>query len=106
MANYPNAISKVVLDGSRGTWRAVYYNPRNKHQVAVISTYCYEREGNLERWTDYKVSVPIEGRGGWHIELRTLKQARSVANLECTKGGKLLNRLVVIPLAFLGGKLS
>jgi hypothetical protein len=98
MANYPNAIRKVVLSGSRGTWRAVYYNPRNNHQVAVISS--------VTPGPTFRISVPVEGRNGWHIECDTAQQARSIAHLECTKIGKLLNRLVVIPLAFLGGKLS
>lgn len=98
MANYPKAIRKIVLNGSRGTWRAVYYNPRNNHQVAVVSS--------VTPGPTFKISVPIEGMGGWHIECATLKQAQSIAHLECTKRGKMLNRLVTIPLAFLRGKLS
>jgi hypothetical protein len=98
MANYPNAIRKVVLNGSRGTWRAVYYNPRNNRQVAVIYS--------VIPGPTFRISVPVEGKNGWHIECDTAQQAQSIAHLECTKRGKLLNRLVIIPFAFLRGKFS
>lgn len=91
---------KQVLFGPM-TCRWVYYNPKTRHQVAIVSMYSHGRE-----FDEYIVSIPIEGMGGWHVICSSLAGAEKIVKSEFSLSGKLYNRLLRMPRFFLQGRLS
>lgn len=117
--------SKIVFDGKNGTYREVFYS-RSGRQVAVVDGFCPygPREGRYERssddfylwamenqgeWpfhlSDWSVSIPVSGMGGWGIKCNSKAKAQKIANNEKSKVGKAYNRFVRLPVAFLSGTL-
>jgi hypothetical protein len=86
---------KIVV-ASATTKRYVFWNPKTGRQVAVFS---WSETGGT------KLSVPIEGMGGWHVSC-TWDEACRIANRECYRRGWLFNRLVSVPSFFLQDRLS
>lgn len=99
---------KIVLNTPYNI-RKVFYNKETGQQVAVANMYVHEPEEEhpqLVEWSDIMVSIPVESMAGWHVEVRGLADARKVASRECTSIGRIYNRFILIPWAFLNGKLS
>ena len=99
------ALSKVVLKGSNGTRRVVYYNPRTNRQVAVVTSHLlyvasldYEYWGGPPEWSNYTVSIPVEGKNGRSVECKNLGPAEAIANRECSTMGRVLNVLFYLPV--------
>lgn len=111
--------SKIILNGSNGTYRAVIYNNAGI-QVAVVTGTCpqdapEQYKDSLKHYynyifnvdqppfdkVDWKVSVPIEGMGGWSILCNSKSRAFKIANNEISKRGKVINRLFHMPVSFL-----
>lgn len=89
-------ICKQVLSGS-GTQRWIYVSQSSRLQVAVVSKYTYG---------EYLVSVPIDGMGGWHVICTSQQEVEKIVRSECSRLGKLYNRLLRMPRFFLQGRLS
>lgn len=87
---------KVVLD-SPNQIRGVFYSNRTNRQLAVLNS--------LRSRPGVRLSVPIEGMGGWHVILPSTKSAYRVAERETTRWGRIYNRTVFMALAFLIHKL-
>lgn len=77
--------------------RGVFYSGKTGRQVAILTC---SSEGKV------KLSVPIEGMGGWHVDCKSEIEAWDVAQRECFPLGKLYNRVVGMPIFYLQGRLS
>lgn len=108
---------KVVLDGSKGTYRAVVYND-DYVQIAVITgvarslhenknyyNYIFSIDEPFFNQVEWKVSVPIEGMGGWGMTCKSKSEAFRVADSESSRLGRAFNRLVRLPLSYIEGTL-
>lgn len=84
------------------TTRYIFYNNR-KVQVSVLT---FLNDLDTGRVTDMILSVPIEGKGGWSIRPPSFEESQTISNRECSKLGKLYNRIVTIPVALLRGNLT
>lgn len=85
-----------------GTTRYIFYNNR-RIQVSVLT---FLNDLATGRVTDMVLSVPIEGMGGWGIKIQSFNESQRISNRECSKLGKLYNRVVTIPVALLRGNLT
>lgn len=101
---------KQVLYGP-DTWRWVFYNPETNLQVAVLTWVPLgegaEEQGYLplsKNLNHFTLSIPIEGMGGWHVRCSSLEEAWKIANLECSRGGKFVNRFWNYPWWFVQDK--
>jgi hypothetical protein len=87
--------------------RIVAYDNETGRQVAVITADAAEPEDITPFMTEwfFKVSVPIEGMNGWTIECNNWMAIEAIVTRECSVLGKLQNRLVTLPIAYLRGNL-
>lgn len=88
----PYAALKVVVRSKDGWYRGIFINNTTQKQVAVVT--------RVDDKDKVKLSIPIEGMGGWHTII-SLRKAFRVASRETTFRGKLYNRTVFLPLSFL-----
>jgi hypothetical protein len=92
---------KLVKSGETTRW--VFSNPRNKLQVGVLTrTSLYPALPHIHQ-VKLVLSLPIEGMNGVCIRCEGFHQAWTIANRECYRRGKLLNRLFVFPILFAKG---
>lgn len=77
--------------------RGVFYNGETGRQVAILT---YNSRGKA------KLSIPIEGMGGWHVDCKSDAEAWKIANRECYRMSKLFNRVVGMPIFYLQSRLS
>lgn len=96
MINHNRVNFKVVVN-SPELARGVFYNPVTLRQLAVL-THGGPRRG-------YKLSIPIEGMGGWHVVLPSFWRAQQIAQREMSFCGRLYNRTVFMLIAFFRYKL-
>ena len=89
------------------TVRMVAYSNKTQRQVATITGYAAEPDDTTPFMTEwfFRISVPVEGMNGWTIECNNWPKITAIATRECSRLGKLQNRLVTIPIAFLRGNL-
>ena len=92
-----NRVNFKVVVSSPEMARGVFYHPVTCRQLAVL-THSSSLKG-------YKLSVPIEGMGGWHVVLPSFRQAEGVAEREMFALGKLYNRTIFMVAALLFYKL-
>lgn len=115
--------SKVILNGSKGTYREVFYNHKGVQTAIVTGTLSvkipdryvnepatyYNLVLNVDQpffeLAEWKVSIPIEGMGGWTLVCNSKSKAIQIANNERSKRGKVINRLFHLPASFLLGNL-
>lgn len=73
--------------------RAVFYD-KGGIQVAIVDAYATEPEDYLpiQEWF-LDITFPIAGPKGWTVPCRTITEAERIANRECSKTGKLINRV-------------
>lgn len=84
---------KVVVRCEDGDWhRGIFISSKTQRQVAVAT--------NLWKGGKVKLSIPIEGMGGWHVMV-PFRLAMKVASRETTRRGKVFNRLVFLPISFI-----
>jgi hypothetical protein len=87
-------VSLKIVVKSGGKWhRAIYTNDSTGVQVAVLVR---EPQGDKVR-----LSIPIEGMGGWAVTLPSPQLATKVAHREVSMVGRLYNRIVFLPWAFI-----
>jgi hypothetical protein len=77
--------------------RGVFYHGETGRQVAILT---YNSRGKA------KLSIPIEGMGGWHVDCKNEIEAWDIAQRECYDVGKFYNRVVGMPIFYLQGRLS
>ena len=99
--------TKLVFNSPYKT-RTVAYNNKNRQQVAIITGDASEPDDTTPFMTEwfFRISVPIEGMNGWTVECNNWPEIVAIATRECSRLGKLQNRLVTIPIAFFKGNLS
>lgn len=95
-ANF-KVVSTFCIGGVVSGWRGVFTNPDNQHQIAVLSFSDVDK--------NYRLSIPIEGFGGWGITTEYFYHATTIANRELCFSGKVWNRLITIPSALMRGNL-
>lgn len=74
-----------------GWYKAIFLSSVTKRQIAVLTQLPCGK---------VKLSIPIEGMGGWSVTLPSIRHATVVATREVTLIGKLYNRVVFMPWAF------
>lgn len=84
--------------GNSPYWKIVFVNSTNDQQVAVVTYF--------PKKSEYKVSIPEEGMGGWHLRIQGWNGVKHLVSRELTIFGRLFNRLVSLPLALISGRLS
>lgn len=92
-----NRVNFKVVVSSPEMARGVFYHPVTCRQLAVL-TYTNPFKG-------YRLSVPIEGMGGWHVVLPSFWKAEEVAEREMSRLGKIYNRTIFMVAAILFYKL-
>lgn len=87
--------------------RIVVYDKHTQRQVAVVTADAAEPDDETPFMTEwfFKVHAPIEGMNGWTIECNDWSRIKRIATRECYHLGKLHNRLITLPIAFLRGSL-
>lgn len=95
MINRSRVNFKVVMSSPEMA-RGVFYHPVTCRQLAVLT---YKGPDK------YRLSIPIEGMGGWHVVLPSFQKAKRVAQREMFALGKLYNRTVFMVAAILFYKL-
>jgi hypothetical protein len=87
--------------------RIVAYDNKTGRQVGIITADATEPEDITPFMTEwfFRISVPIEGMNGWTIECNNWKAIEEIVTRECSALGKLQNRLVTLPIAYLRGNL-
>jgi hypothetical protein len=106
MNKVPVVTTKLVFNSPYKT-RIVAYNNKNRQQVAIITGDAAEPDDTTPFMTEwfFRISVSIEGMNGWVIECNNWPEIMAIATRECSRLGRLQNRLVTIPIAFLRGNL-
>ena len=106
MNKVPVVTTKLVVNTPYKA-RIVVYNNETQHQVAIITGDAAEPDDTTPFMTEwfFRISVPIEGMNGWTIECNNWPDILAIATRECSRLGKLRNRLVTIPIAYLKSNL-
>lgn len=87
-----------IVVRKEGKWhRAIFVSSVTKRQIAVLTQLPCGK---------VKLSVPIEGMGGWSVILPSVRHATVVATREVSPIGKLYNRVVFMPWAFFHHELN
>lgn len=90
-SNKPYASLRIVVREGSEWHRAIFVSSVTKRQIAVLTQLPCGK---------VKLSVPIEGMGGWCVTLPSIRHAIIIAAREVTSLGKLYNRVVFMPWAF------
>lgn len=77
--------------------RGMFYDGKTGRQVAIL-TRCSKGKA--------KLSIPIEGMGGWHVDCKSEIEAWDIAQRECHPVSKLFNRIIGMPIFYLQSRLS
>ena len=106
MVNNCKITTRLVLNTPHKA-RIVAYNNKTGQQVAIITADATEPEDITPFMTEwfFKISVPIEGMNGWTVQCNNWKAIEAIVTRECSALGRLQNRLVTLPIAYLRGNL-